>query len=238
VIRSAATVRLREHVVEPVAVLSPHLDDAVFSCGELIAASGEAVVATVCAGMPPSAETLTEWDAVCGFGSARHAITARREEDRAALSALGAAPEWLEFCDAQYGEPVDRAQLESKFAAVIERSGAATIVVPLGLFHDDHLTAAGVALSLLPRFPDRRWIAYEDVPYRRINGLVQRRLAALLAKRIVATPRGSPEGCSPLKRSAVLCYESQLRGLASPGRLGHLDALAPERYWALSVDGA
>ena len=87
-IRGAAAARLREHVVEPVAVLSPHLDDAVFSCGDLIAASGEAVVATVCAGMPPSRETLTEWNAVCGFGSARHAITARREEDRAALSAL------------------------------------------------------------------------------------------------------------------------------------------------------
>ncbi len=92
-IRGAAAARLREHVVEPVAVLSPHLDDAVFSCGvlscgDLIAASGEAVVATVCAGVPPSAETLTEWDAVCGFGSARQAITARREEDRAALSTL------------------------------------------------------------------------------------------------------------------------------------------------------
>jgi LmbE family N-acetylglucosaminyl deacetylase len=232
-----STARLTEHVIEPVAVLSPHLDDAVFSCGDLIAASGEAVVATVCAGMPPSAEKLTEWDAVCGFGSARHAITKRREEDRAALSALGAAPEWLAFCDAQYGEPVDRAQLRSTIVELLERSAAATVVVPLGLFHDDHLTAAGVALSLLRQFPDRHWIAYEDVPYRRIQGLVQRRLAALLQDRIVATPSRSPEPCSPLKRSAVLCYESQLRGLASPGRLGHLDALAPERYWALSIDG-
>src|SRR4051794_9894097 len=230
--------RQRDCVVEPVAVLSPHLDDAVFSCGDLIAASGEAVVATVCAGMPPSAETLTEWDAVCGFGSARHAIAARREEDRAALSALGAAPEWLEFCDAQYGERVDCARLQSRLAALLDRLEAATVVVPLGLFHDDHLTAAGVALSLLPLLPDRRWIAYEDVPYRRMNGLVQRRLAALLDKGIVATPRPSPDACSPLKRSAVLCYESQLRGLASPGRVGHLDALAPERYWSLAVDGS
>jgi LmbE family N-acetylglucosaminyl deacetylase len=234
-LRSAA---LREHVVEPVAVLSPHLDDAVFSCGDLIAASGEAVVATVCAGLPPRSERLTEWDAVCGFGSARHAITTRREEDRAALSTLGAAPEWLAFCDAQYGEPVDRAQLKSKFAALLERSAAATVVVPLGLFHDDHVMAAGVALSVLAQHPDRRWIAYEDVPYRRINGLVQRRLAALLSHGIVATPRGSPEACSPLKRAAVHCYESQLRGLASPGRLGHLDALEPERYWSLAVDRA
>jgi LmbE family N-acetylglucosaminyl deacetylase len=230
--------RLREAVAEPVAVLSPHLDDAVFSCGDLIASSREALVATVCAGMPPSADTLTEWDAVCGFGSARHAIAARREEDRAALSALGAAPEWLDFCDAQYGEPVDREQLQSRIAALLERSAAATVVVPLGLFHDDHLTAAGVALSLLPALRDRRWIAYEDVPYRRINGLVQRRLAALLDRRIVATPRPSPDGCSPLKRQAVSCYESQLRGLGSPGRLGHLDALAPERYWSLTVAGA
>jgi LmbE family N-acetylglucosaminyl deacetylase len=107
-----------------VAVLSRHLDDAVFSRGDLIAASREALVV----------DTLTEWDAVCGFGSARHAITARREEDRAALSALGAAPEWLEFCDAQYGEPVGRARLQLRLATLLERSAAATVVVPLGCF--------------------------------------------------------------------------------------------------------
>jgi hypothetical protein len=63
------------------------------------------------------------------------------------------------------------------------------------LFHHDHLTAAAVALALLALLPEKRWIAYEDVPYRRIHGLVQRRLSALLDHGIVATP------CSSSQRS-------------------------------------
>jgi hypothetical protein len=31
----------------------------------------------------------------------------------------------------------------------------------------------------------------------------------------------------------VAFYRSQLRGLGTPGRLGHADALADERFWTL-----
>jgi len=51
----------------PVAVISPHLDDAVFACGELLAARPGSVVITVLAGRPPRDLPLTPWDAASGF---------------------------------------------------------------------------------------------------------------------------------------------------------------------------
>ena len=70
--------------------LSPHLDDAVYSCGGLIYQQTQAgqrvLVMTTCAGLPPSgplspfAEALhTRWQV-----SATNAVTTRRTEDHAA----------------------------------------------------------------------------------------------------------------------------------------------------------
>ena len=93
---------MTEHVV-----LSPHLDDAVFSCGGLIArqaAAGERVtVLTVCAGDPPEGP-------LSDFARALHIvwqtdgspIPIRREEDRSACRRLGAAAVHLEIPDAIY----------------------------------------------------------------------------------------------------------------------------------------
>src|SRR5437763_1975889 len=85
------------------AVISPHLDDGVFACGEALAAHPGSVVVTVFAGMPADPSQSTDWDARCGFASAGEAVAARRAEDRTSLARLGARPHWLEFGDSQYG---------------------------------------------------------------------------------------------------------------------------------------
>lgn len=96
-------------VVKPdarVRVLSPHLDDAVLSCGGTLhrmARAGHRVeVVTVFAGDPPGppppfAQALY---AVWGYGDA--AMAGRRAEDRAALALLGAIPVHLDFPDVIY----------------------------------------------------------------------------------------------------------------------------------------
>ena len=71
-------------------VISPHLDDAVFSCGNLIAASHAAMVVTVFAGEPAPAPGAPEWDLAAGFSSGAQAVRARRQEDGRALRRLGA----------------------------------------------------------------------------------------------------------------------------------------------------
>jgi LmbE family N-acetylglucosaminyl deacetylase len=84
--------------------LSPHLDDAVFSCGGLIArqvADGDFVtVVSICAGNPPPGE-LSE------FAKSLHTrwgetITDRRIEDRMACGRLGASVHHLDIPDAIY----------------------------------------------------------------------------------------------------------------------------------------
>lgn len=87
--------------------LSPHLDDAVLSCGGMIhrqVQTGErVVVVTVCAGDPPSgllsefAQGLhTRWK------TPRDAVNARREEDLAALTLLSAEAIHLTVPDCIY----------------------------------------------------------------------------------------------------------------------------------------
>ena len=214
-------------------VVSPHLDDAVLGCGAWIAAHPGARVLTVFAGVPPDPATLTEWDAACGFASAGEAIGARRAEDEAACDLLGAQAEWMDWCDDQYRVPAPPGALAAALGRALARHDPATVAVPLGLFHRDHRLAHQAALRLLPAEPRRVWYAYEDALYRAIPGLVQRRLARLERQGVTVTPvTASAQGA--VKIRALACYASQLRGLATPGRPEHADALAAERLWRLS----
>ena len=121
-----------------VLVVSPHCDDAVFSCGDFLIAHPCATVVTVFAGRPPVGSALTPWDAASGFRPNDDVIAARRSEDRSALTLLGATPLWLEFRDAQYGPSPDAAEIGSTLAALIAKLRPRTLVLPLGLFHSDH----------------------------------------------------------------------------------------------------
>jgi LmbE family N-acetylglucosaminyl deacetylase len=218
-------------------VVSPHLDDAVFGCGELLASHPGAVVVTVFAGMPAQTWWAPEWDTACGFSSARQAVVARRREDREALEILRAQPCWLNCLDAQYRgrKPADGTAL--KLARALRRHEADTVAIPLGLFHEDHKLAHEAAVGLLRMSQGKRWIAYEDALYRRIPGLKEERLALIERAGIAAEPIGAPPepGLQAHKSRAVRCYASQLRGLASAGRPGHVDVLAPESYWRLAA---
>jgi LmbE family N-acetylglucosaminyl deacetylase len=217
-------------------VFSPHLDDAVFSCGEMLAAAGGAVVVTAFAGTPQDAEMRTEWDIACGFASARDAVEKRREEDRAALAELHATPVWLDFCDSQYRQTPEPAQLAAALMQTVRQYDPHTLLMPAGLFHSDHVLLHRAALLVRRDAMQRRWLMYEDVPYRRIEGLLQQRLSALIGAGVAATPIVLPHReCMLAKRAAARRYASQLQGLAMPGKPGHADLDAPERYWRLDA---
>ena len=112
---------------------------------------------------------------------------------------------------------------------------ADTIVAPLGLFHSDHELTHEAALCLLRDEPARIWLAYEDIPYRAIPRLLQQRLRWLDDDHVRVTPAALRADGVELKRRAVTCYASQLRGLTMPGRPGWQNILAPERYWRLML---
>jgi LmbE family N-acetylglucosaminyl deacetylase len=166
--------------------LSPHLDDAVFSCGGLMAmqdARGEPIsVLTLFAGDPPdyrisdfAAELHARW------GKAGPPIAMRRAEDRLACGRLGASVVHLDFPDAIYrlddsGKPLYPSE-ESLFDADAQKEGelldrlvqalqeidfgAAKIYCPMGLGgHVDHLLTRQAAERL-----SSPMLYYADMPY-------------------------------------------------------------------------
>lgn len=171
--------------------LSPHFDDAVYSCGGLIhrqTRAGERVrVLTLCAGAPPAgplsafAETLHRRWAV----TAAAVRAARQAEDAAALRLLGAEAAYLEIPDCIYrrhpesGAPLYASE-EALFGPVAPAEAALVDVIagqvaqalagadtqvyaPLGIGrHVDHQLAR-LAAERRPLGRPLRY--YEDYPY-------------------------------------------------------------------------
>lgn len=216
-------------------LVSPHLDDAVFGCGQWLAAHPGTQVVTVFAGTPPEAGRLTDWDRQCGFDSAGQAMQARRKEDRAALQAVAAQPVWLDFLDSQYDHSPAVDEVAAALAALLQALPAqAPVLVPLGLFHSDHVLVHDACLQALRRAGRTQAIGYEEALYRVMPGLLQARLAALADARVRATPLlDLPLGDTAAKARAIAAYTSQARafgpdGLADTGRA--------ERCWRLELE--
>ncbi|SDI83082.1 PIG-L family deacetylase [Paraburkholderia phenazinium] len=222
-------------------VVSPHFDDAVFSCGALLATHPDAVVCTVFAAAPEP-DMQTEWDLKAGFTSAHESVNARTLEDNCALELLDAVPVRMPFRDSQYLDSPSIGKLAAALEETIYRSTANTLVMPLGLHHGDHALVYDACCEILPRLSHLTWFAYEDAIHRRQPGVVEARLADLAQRGIRATPahpsvdhRIDAERQALLKREAVYAYESQLRAF---GPHGYEDVFRAEHYWQLSVSRA
>ena len=219
----------------PALLVSPHLDDAVFACGQWLQAHPGTRVATVFAGLPRDGGRRTDWDAKCGFDNAQQAVLARREEDRAAIALLGCEPRWLDFTDSQYGDTPAVEAVARALSAELDWLGADDLFVfPMGLFHSDHRLVHEACLAAWRRQP-RPALMYEDALYRGIPGLLQQRLADLLNAGLVLTPAKTrppdareASAAAAAKTRAVRCYASQLRAFG-PG--GWDDTARPERRW-------
>ncbi|QOT81907.1 PIG-L deacetylase family protein [Cupriavidus basilensis] len=214
-------------------VISPHLDDAVFSCGELMAALPGALVITALAGLPPVAMSAPPWDATAGFASARQAVLARREEDRIGLAMLEAQPLWLDYLDGQYGTSPSQAALAEALSAVLLTLTDSLVLAPAGLHHSDHGIVHAACAVVWERDSARPWFFYEDAIHRRTPGALDRQLATWNDAGIVAT-LAAPSGLRSLpvtklrKARAVAAYASQYP-LFGGEQLA--DLTAPERYW-------
>jgi LmbE family N-acetylglucosaminyl deacetylase len=213
-------------------VVSPHLDDGVFSCGARLCdapPTSPRTVVTVFAGFPRDRALRTEWDVRCGFANAGEAIATRRVEDRRALAIVDAAPVWLDFPEAQYGGGASADDLVCAIGAALDALRPQTVLFPLGLFHSDHALVHDACVRALRARRHIEPLAYEDALYRRLEGLLQGRLALLAGAGITATPSRRAGGVpGPRKAAAVAAYASQLRGFG-PG--GYDDTTRPERDW-------
>ncbi|WP_321921328.1 PIG-L deacetylase family protein [Paraburkholderia guartelaensis] len=217
-------------------VVSPHLDDAVFSCAALLATCPEACVCTVFAGSPAHAQ-ITDWDRAAGFDDSTQAMHERVREDDRALERCGARALRLPFLDGQYGTLPDAVTLADEIAKQYEdvRSDDTLFVVPLGVRHPDHVRVGDAWLLLLRTGQVASCIVYEEAIHRAARGAVAKRLTELEAAGLRAVQLDEawrPERLSAraltIRRSAILEYSSQLRAfdVRFPA-----DLARPERYW-------
>ena len=235
-----------------VAAVSPHLDDAVLSCGHVLAASPGSHVVTVFSGGPTRVWRLPAWDRSSGiFSPGANVMRVRRAEDDAALDLLGARACRLDFWDSQYrdrpsfiewliGRRRDPAAGDARLLEeLVERLGRLVgeleirrWLVPLGLVHRDHLLTAEVCRRVARVAPDIEWVAYEEQPY----GAERPDLAAEALSRLSdAGWRVSPLSLDSTfgedgKRAAVERYRSQGAALGSRRDVA---LAAPEVYHRL-----
>lgn len=226
-------------LMDPLVILSPHLDDAVLSCGQLLADRPECVVVTVFAGGPYRAEhTVSTYDTTCGFRNAQQAIDARRREDLEALELFHMEHRavHLGYVDHGYG---DRARMNygEAVADVVRLVGdlgtVPQIVGPLGLAHPDHHATAAVYLGVLAELGHLEAYAYEDLPSRVLypDEIGERqRWWHLMGWTLSAAHGVLGLGSLDVKQRSVDAYRSQHVAL---GPHGLAAVRCPERMWRM-----
>lgn len=158
--------------------LSPHLDDAVFSCGALINQMSRDCVVTVAtvfsASVPHASGFALECQTDKGIPAHVDYMALRRCEDASACARLGANPVWLGLreaphrgyhnADALFEARHDDDELQPVIDAIAPLARTATLIAaPLGLGgHVDHHMVADALRALRPGVPVWWW---EDMPY-------------------------------------------------------------------------
>jgi LmbE family N-acetylglucosaminyl deacetylase len=197
-----------------VAVLSPHLDDAVLSLGPAIAtwarAGSQVRIVTALAGRPGSRAAAGPWDAASGFDTEGAAMDARRREDLLACAEVGAIPVWLDFADGQYDRGGDDDIIWEGIRAAV--GDAATVLSPgFPLSHPDHAWLGLLAFER--RDPAWRFGLYVEQPYAIGSGRPRDHLGRLGIEPDYAGVR-APWRARRAKRRALLAYRSQHAPLA------------------------
>lgn len=219
---------------DPILVVSPHLDDAIYSCANLLIAHRGSSVVTVFAGAPNVMHDGYN-SASTGEPFAPDAITVRREEDRVALDRVNATPIWLELFEADYEDHRPDVRyvdlIRDDLIRVINDVRPASVFVPLGLIHPDHL-AVSEACEALWSGDDVTWYVYMDLPY----GMAHPRN---VKKRLRKLRRAAPlvefdgfVGDHDIKHELIALYGSQYEATRRNYRKVFDDTERfEERYW-------
>ena len=146
----------------PTLMLSPHLDDAVFSCWSTLTGPGEVTVVNVFTALPP-AGVRASWDAITGFEDSRAGMRRRLAEDREALALAGRVPVNLGLVDRQYRRRAP--SLSDLLAALAQHAPVAgQVVAPAGIGgQSDHRLVREACLELARG--GMPVTLYADVPY-------------------------------------------------------------------------
>lgn len=233
-----------------IVVVSPHLDDAVLSCGGLLASAPGHVV-TVFGGVPAAGTPAPMWDLLTGATDPVARMRDRLVEDDAALAVLGATTDRLSLLDSQYRTgPADHDEIVAQLRPLL--AGLPEVHVPSAIGrHPDHVATRDAALAAVG--PDTEVLLYADLPYTLAFGWPSwvdgsapdplldpgRWIAAEIADAgldpttLIALPRSLTAEAAARKQAAASAYTSQLPALdaLAGGRLTDGDASRFELAW-------
>jgi LmbE family N-acetylglucosaminyl deacetylase len=220
---------------QPVLMISPHLDDAVLSCGQLINSRPGTVITTVLAGFPHGPHA--GWSAqTTGLPVAEDANSMRRDEDQRASRALGARTHWIDIPAQEYGPNSSPSEwllsIQQSIATAIATTES-SVFLPLGLTHPDHIVVSDAALLAVLASKVESYV-YMEMPYGQARpGRVRRRLRHI-GRQFTIDPLAPFVGDVEKKADAVNAYASQLETLQKGfGRHFSRVFTDPERYWRL-----
>jgi len=209
-------------------ILSPHFDDAVFSCWHLINQPHSEVI-TLFGGIPPE-KTSSLWDKLCGESNSVRMMRVRTKENQAALDSTPASYLSLNYLDNQYRTgKLDIAEIANNILSLV--SPETHFFAPLAgsklWRHPDHIIVREVGKFLLGQ--GKKVSFYADVPYMQMPSRVSESYKKQLAKRFHnlfgAKPSVEIYGLSKEEQSskleAMMKYQSQYKmtNLVSLGTL-------------------
>ena len=177
---------------EPLLLVSPHPDDAAFSCAALLARLKPIDVLTVFAGSPDPPRQGA-WDRVTGFVDSTESMPVRLAEERAAFAGGPHRLILLDVVDAQYltgpRPPSDAKPIAAAVVDWLEHHPRGVVAAPAGAGrarqrlrtrvrrlvgaddpdtptpHPDHLFVRDAVLDALESREDARPVLYEELPY-------------------------------------------------------------------------
>jgi len=245
--------------------LSPHLDDAVLSCGghiwQQVQAGADVLVVTIFAGADVSGAPHSSFaqQLHARWGHPADAVASRQEEDRAALALLGAEGVHWPYVDCIYRQTADSrflyaseealwgqvhpleqgliAELAARLATIPLAPGG-TVYAPLEAGHHvDHQIVRRAAEA-----SGHALTYYEDFPYAQDPQALQAALTERHARSaLVVLTKEALEA----KIAAIACYRSQISTFwADVGTMAIAtqtfaertgDGRPAERYWKLST---
>lgn len=169
-------------------ILSPHVDDAIFSLGNYIQQLDDVTILSVFSGIPNDV-----------FGFEKH-IKLRKEHERA-CKVLGADYINGDFFDDVYTPRPTEKEITTWLDRYIH--GFDIIICPLGIKHPDHIYLRSIVQkNYVPE------MYYAELPYR----VLYPDEKDLLVHHLGLTNRTKVyQGVSMLKQKAVECYQSQLQ---------------------------
>ncbi|MFT8246684.1 PIG-L deacetylase family protein [Roseomonas sp. BN140053] len=227
-----------EASIPEVLALSPHLDDAAFSCGGTLARLADAgwrvsVATLFTASVPDPRGFALACQLDKGLPAEADYMAIRRAEDAAACAALGAAPLWLplreaphrgyESAPALFGPPLDpdpaEAALLDTLATLLRERRPALLLAPQAIGgHVDHVLLVRALRALQPAAPVLWW---RDFPYTARSATPPQPFADSMD----VLPEWSAAVDPARKQRACAAYRTQL-GFQFGGEAGLARALA------------